>query len=207
MVQPRWRGFGIRLGRAIDRWPGGGQRAFADALRAHATRTAARLPTSYRTLVNYLNEETTPSVAWVEAAATVLRVPTESLLTGEEAKPAGDASSGFTISIGGSGAPRASMIMQLFVNRHPDLPMPARLMLFHFLNDYFAGDDNGWSFGADKSRRSRDIRRVLDDFYGPLFSRPSMNNAATMALAASLTAAAYVRLGIDLANPTRGEDA
>lgn len=193
MVQPRWEGFGIRLGRAIDRWPGGGQRAFTAALEAYAAQNELGIPTSYRTLLNYLSEKTQPSTAWVDAAAAVLRWNPENLLTGKgEERPNGYETGGTKMLATATAAPRMVALVELFVNEYVDLPMPARQMIFNFLDDYFAGHDADWS---DVSAREPEVNRVLNEFFRPLLTRHTMNRADTMALASTLTAAAYVRFG------------
>jgi hypothetical protein len=193
MPQPEWHGFGIRLGRAIDRWPGGGQRAFATALAEYAERHGINIPTSYRTLVNYLGGTTHPSAAWVEAAANVLRWNAEYLSTGDGQERPADEGSGLVLEVSGEGGQRTSALMQLFVNRHGDLPMPARLMVYGFLDHYFAGSDLDWT---DIPDRRTDVHRVLDEYFGPLLAAPSTKHNTTMALTASLLAAAYIRLGV-----------
>lgn len=193
-MQPNWEGFGVRLRRAIDRWPGGGQRAFMDELRSFAERNELRIPTSYRTLVNYLNKKTRPTEAWVDAAATVLRWRSENLLTGEGPERADDDHPRLKIRVSEDAGPRTSTLTRLVLNRYIDLPMSARLMMVNFLDDYFAGDFEGWTYEAPCTR-DHDVRRVLADYFAPLLAAPTMRHAEIMALASSLTAAAYVRLG------------
>lgn len=204
-MQPDWKGFGIRLGRAIDRWPGGGQRAFADALEQHAKRNGLRIPTSYRTLVNYLNGVTRPSEAWIEAAAAVLRWNAGNLLTGEGPEREGGEIAGLQMTVSGEGAERSSMLVQMIVNRYGDLPMAARWMLFWFAFQYFEHDDAGWT-AADRRRRQGQVEAVMDHYFGPLLTRPSMRDLETMALAASLTAAAYLRIADTRKEATDGEN-
>lgn len=195
---PDWDGFGIRLGRAIDRWPGGGQRAFADALGKYADKNGIVIPTSYRTLVNYLNGTTHPRPAWVDAAAAVLRWNPDKLLTGhgpEREETVGDR---FDYLI--EDADRPEMISDVMLEEHRDLPEPAFEMIWHFMELYFEGDDERWG-EEDRPARKRQIRAVLDEFFGPLFSRPTTGYATTMALAASLTATAYMRLAAGTARP------
>jgi hypothetical protein len=195
MTQPQWDTFGVRLGRAIDRWPGGGQRKFATALRQHAEQRGLSIPTSYRTLVNYLNGTTRPPVAWVDAAADVLRWRSTYLLTGEGEERQGAADSGFTMAVSGSGAPRMSVLMHLIANVYcGNLPMDARLMIVRFAEAYFSEDGGVWNANDMISRRE-DVLRMLKEFYGPLLAGPSMREFETAALAASLTAAAYIRIG------------
>lgn len=209
MVQPRWEGFGIRLGRAIDRWPGGGQRAFTAALKEHAAKSELNIPTSYRTLLNYLSEKTQPSTAWVEAAAAVLRWNPENLLTGEgDERPGGSdrTPSGLRHTITGPTPAVHRMevlLMDVFMPRYPyvDLPMPARWMIAEFLDMYFEPLALDWE---DLPARERDVDRVMKDFFGPLIARHTMGHAATMALAAALTAAAYIRVGEQ--SPTQEDD-
>jgi hypothetical protein len=190
---PDWKGFGIRLGRAIDRWPGGGQKAFTRELASHAERHGLRIPTSYRTLVNYLTRVTRPSVAWVEAAAAVLRWNSEYLLTGEGQEREGDTGEGVQLSFKGGAGPRASLLNRLIVRELADLPMTARLMIFRFVDDYFAEEADGWEVD-DLPRRAEDVERALREFFGPLLARPRMRDFEINALVAALTAAAYTRL-------------
>lgn len=196
---PDWNGFGIRLGRAIDRWPGGGQRAFADALGKYADDNGIVIPTSYRTVVNYLNGSTHPRPAWVEAAAAVLRWNPENLLTGAGPERAeGSVGGRFDYLI--EDEDRPEMISDVMLEYHRDLPEPAFEMIWHFMELYFEGDDAGWS-EEDRPRRVKDVRRALDEFFGPLLARPATGYAATMALAASLTATAYMRIVAGTAKP------
>jgi hypothetical protein len=199
-VQPEWKGFGIRLGRAIDRWPGGGQRAFVAALRDHATQEGINIPTSYRTLINYMSGRTTPPESWVRAAATVLRWRPEYLLTGEGPEREGETDTGFTMSVSADAGPRMSALNRLFVNAYVDIPFSARLFVLRFLMDYFSNDDQ-WD---DLPQKSQAVNRVLREYFAPLLTRQTMSDPNMMALTASLTAAAYVRLAAG--SPHRAED-
>lgn len=193
-------GFGIRLGRAIDRWPGGGQRAFAKALEDYARQNDLRIPTSYRTLLNYLGGHTRPSTAWVEAAAAVLRWNPENLLTGKgPERPAGK-EPGLRITIEGAAIARVDTLSDLIFNRYVDLPLAVRWMMFNFVDELFENDDADWE---DYEARREDVERVLREYFRPLLTRHTMSDAATKALAASLTAAAYVRSGHT--SPTKEE--
>ena len=184
----RQKGLGLRLGHAIDRWSGGGQRAFVDALKKFVRANKdVDVPTSYRTLVNYLNERTQPSEAWVEAAAVVLRWNPLNLLTGEEPEREGSALDGLKFEPQRAGQEQVSALVMYLNRQHLDMPISARWMLVHFIDDYF-GDELEASSGDDRDD-------VLRSYFGPLFSRPKMPYNETIALAASLTAAAYLRLG------------
>lgn len=203
MVHQEWKpGFGVRIGRAIDRWAGGGQRAFERALKEYAKENAPGVPTSYRTIVNYVNEATTPSEAWMDAAAAVLRWNPANLKYGEEPERLGeDAVGRYALVPHPDTQGLGSALVRLFVNRYSDLPMPARLMIFGYLLDHFEGDDSvqlQWAEGMrtdHDSTRAEAVDGVLADRFGPLLSRPTITYTATMALAASLTAGAYVLLG------------
>lgn len=201
MEQPAdWDGFRIRLGRAIDRWTGGGQRAFVGALRKYADDNGLVIPTSYRTVVNYLNGSTHPRPAWVEAAAAVLRWNPDNLLTGVGPERE-EGSVGGRLDYLTEDEDRPEMISDVMLEDHRALPEPAFEMIWHFMEMYFEGDDERWG-EEDRPRRQKEIRGVLDEFFGPLFSRPTTGYATTMALAASLTATAYMRLAAGTARPT-----
>lgn len=187
-MHTRAKGFGIRLGLAIDRWSGGGKRAFRDALKKYVDDNEdVDVPTSYRTLVNYLNERTQPSEAWVEAAAAVLRWKFHNLLTGEGPEREGSALTGLKFEPQRAGQEQVSAVVMYLNRKHLDMPIAARWMLVHFIDRYF-GDELEASSAAD-------WHDVLRSYFGPLFGRPKMPYNETMALAASLTAAAYLRLG------------
>ncbi len=190
-----WKGFGTRLGRAIDRWPGGGQKAFARALAAHAARHRLKLHASYRTVVNYLNGQTHPSEAWVEAAAAVLGWNAPNLLTGEGPERPGEEQPPTSAAPAGEAAARHRVLARSFIDRS-DLPMPARWMIFYFLDDYFASRARDWTAAveAEWAWYHAEVDAAVREHFGPLLARPAMPYAETMALAASLTAAAYVRL-------------
>ncbi len=194
-AQPAWSQFGVRLARAIDRWPGGGQKAFARALAAHAAGQRLKLHTSYRTLVNYLNGQTHPSVAWVEAAAAVLGWSAQNLLTGEGPERPGEEQPSMQPPPAGAAAARQRVLTRSFIERS-DLPMPARWMIFHFLDDYFASRARDWTADVQTEWAwyHAEVDAAVREHFGPLLTRPAMPYAETMALAASLTAAAYVRL-------------
>ena len=197
-VEPKWDGFGVRLGRAIDRWPGGGQKKFATALKKYAEEHGLTLHTSYRTVLNYVSDKTRPSTAWVEAAAEVLRWRAENLLTGELPERDGaETRTSFQFTADSTVAPRTSALMAAFVNRYADLPMPARLMVFWFLDEYFEDVEDvedGWEFTAPTYRqRAARVHGVLEEFFGPLLSASKMPRSQVNALAASLVAAAYIR--------------
>ena len=208
MVQPRREGLGLRLGRAIDRWSGGGQRAFVDALKKYVYDDPyTDVPTSYRTLLNYLNETTQPSEAWVEAAAVVLRWNPRNLLTGEEPEREGPVLEGLTYTPRAGFQERTGTLVHFLRHHHPDMPIGAQLMVMHFMDDYFGDDLEGWD--PDDPKHKSQVERtadVLASNFQPLFSRPKMSHLETMALAASLTAAAYVRLGAGRSIGIKEED-
>jgi hypothetical protein len=191
-----WEGFPIRLRMAISRWPAGGQRAFAKALGRYAKKNGIVIPTSYRTLVNYLNGKTRPRHAWVEAAAAMLRTSPEALLTGVQVEDVVGARFGYMI----EDEDRPEMISDVLLEDYRDLPEPAFDMVWHFMAFYFEGDDDGWG-EEDRPRRTKEIRAALRYFFGPLLARPSTSYAATMALAASVTATAYMRIVAGTAKP------
>jgi hypothetical protein len=196
-VQPDWNGFGVRLGRAISRWQGGSQRAFAEAMAKHKKRHRVVIPTSYRTLLNYLSGATHPSVAWVEAAAAVLRWNPENLLYGTDPERLGEpaASSGIRFSVTGEAAHRTSALVHLILNEYFDLPMEARNMMFGFAGHYYADDLDGWEkWQFPENPRRKEVQALLREHFAPLLSAPRMGELELMALAASLTAAAYLRL-------------
>jgi hypothetical protein len=206
MVQPDWQGFGIRLGRAIDRWPGGGQRAFADALAAYAKRRGIAIPKSYRTLVNYLNGDTQPGEAWVDVAAAVLGNTTaEELITGLSHDGAtGRPDDWAGIALQGPATPRALALMDLVMNAYLDLPWEARLIVHGFAGFYFGNDTEGWD---DRAARRADVDDMVRTYFGPLRvpAAAKMDTASIMALTASLAAAAYLQFDPSSV-PARGID-
>jgi hypothetical protein len=198
MSQPEdWDGFPIRLGRAIDRWPGGGQRKFAEALKAHAERHGLTIPTSSRTVVNYLSADTRPSAAWIDAAATVLGQSSEWLLSGVTASMAERPNdwAGITIeySVTPEGLPRARSLVHLIVGGYPDLPWEACMIMHGVASYFFGADTEGWD---DQERRRADVEEFVRRYFGPLRqpSTAKMGEAAVMALTASLAASAYLQL-------------
>lgn len=193
--EPRWEGFGIRLGRAISRWHGGGQRAFAKALETYKKESGEQIPVSYRTLLNYLSETTHPSLAWVEAAAAILRWNPENLLTGEGPEREGGSLEGLVFQPQHAGQERAQAIVQYLRREHADMAIGAQWMLLRFIDDYFG--DRGEEWGQDDNGDAARALEVLHSTFGPLLSRPKMDYYETMALAASLTSAAYLRLAAD----------
>lgn len=209
MSKPEWDGFGIRLGRAIDKWSGGGQRPFVRALKRYAKEQRLQIATSHRTLVNYLNGSTRPNEVWVRAAAAVLRWNPEHLLYGGDApervgeRPATSESSGISLNVGGDATERTSLLVHYITHLEEliDLPMHARMMLFYFFADYFQDDLDGWG-SEHRARRQGQVRALLEEFFGPLLTRSSMDTYATMALTASLVSAAYVRAGVEPYEPT-----
>ena len=66
---------GKRIERALTHW-GGGHRAFARQMQKREIRGG-----TYRSLVNYKNDATVPSMKWIEEAATILEVSAEWLGT------------------------------------------------------------------------------------------------------------------------------
>jgi hypothetical protein len=205
MEQPDWKGFGIRLGRAIDRWPGGGQRAFVKALAAHAKRSGTAVPTSYRTLVNYLNGKTRPGRAWIDAAAVVLGASPAELLTGvSESRAAARPDDWAGVALEGPVTPRAVALMDLVMNAYLDLPWDARLIVHGFAGFYFGSDTEGWD---DRAARRADVDHMVRTYFGPLRSTAAtkMDTASIMALTASLAAAAYLQFD-PAAVPGRGID-
>ncbi len=184
MKEPDWGGFPARLSRSLDRWGGGGGRAFAWALRKYSVDTGTTIPTSYSTLLNYIAANTVPREAWVEAAAEVLRVPRDWLLYGlDEARGSDEAT--LTVHAPGPDAKTNQAIKQ-FLDHHLDLPLFARLMVWSFLGDLFRlRDELGVGRGT--------VKAAAVDYLGPLFTNPGMAHADIMALAHSLSSAAYVR--------------
>lgn len=205
MESADWEGFGIRLGRAIDRWTGGGQRAFADALRDYAERHGVRIPTSYRTLVNYLNGTTRPSEAWVQAAADVLRWNPENLLTGQG--PEREAGKVGVLFERDRGVDRSKALSELIVgsDQLSDLPVAARMMLLSFVSDYMGDDLDGWRGAENRQRREEQVWELLERFFGSLLTRPRMDSNAVMAFTASLVAAAYVRASAEPYQPSTAD--
>jgi hypothetical protein len=209
MEQADWQGFGIRLGRAIDRWPGGGQRAFVKELAAHATRSGIAIPKSYRTLVNYLNGTTRPSSAWVAAAADVLGQPAEWLLAGVESRterPDDWAGVGVQAVVTADSAPRAEALVHLILDGYLDLPWEARLIMHGAASFFFAHDTEGWE---DRQRRREDVAEFVQTYFGPLRQplAAKMGEVAIMSLASSLAASAYLQLdGEKLIQNRRGLD-
>lgn len=194
-MEPDWKGFRIRLGRAIDRWPGGGQRDFAEELKAHARKTGTKIPTSARTLINYLQGETRPSRAWVDAAAEVLRWNPDHLLAGvgpERPGGVGVTELSFESDFRDKGPEMGRMLLDL-LDDDTDRPWGADMMIFEVLLAHFEGDEDGWE-PADRPRRQEEVNAVLRAFYGPLLARPRMRYHETMALTATLTAAAYLAM-------------
>lgn len=202
MESADWEGFGVRLGRAIDRWTGGGQRAFVDALQDYADQHGVRIPTSYRTVVNYLNGTTRPSEAWVHAAADVLRWNPDNLLTGQG--PEREAGKVGVLFERDRGVDRSRALQALIVgnDRLSDLPVAARMMMLYFISDYLADDLDGWRGDEAMERRADQVGGLVETFFGPLLDRPRMDADSVMAFTASLVAAAYVRAGSDPYQPT-----
>jgi hypothetical protein len=207
-VETDWEGFGIRLGRALDRWPGGGQRKFADALAKYAKRQKITIPTSYRTLLNYLSGSTRPSTAWIEAAASVLGQPgPQWLMSGVESELGrADDWTGLGVQITHTpeSTPRAVALAHLVLDRHLSLPWAARWIMHGFTSFYFAHDTEGWD---DQRSRRADVDEVVQAYFGPLL-RPAasrMRDTEIMALTASLAASAYLQLDAEVQN-TRGFD-
>jgi len=204
-----WKGFRIRLSRAIDRWPGGGQRAFIKALKAYAARNGITIPKSYRTLVNYLNGETQPTLAWVEAAAAVLKQPPGFLLTGmtESGERRPDDWTGLQVqfAVSPESAPRAEALAHFILGGYLDLPWEARLIMHGFVGFFFGHDTDGWD---DRESRRSDVADVVRTYFGPLCqpSAARMGEVAIMALAASLAASAYLQLDPSLPQNKRGID-
>ncbi len=193
MAQPK-RGFGTRLGRAIDRWPGGGKRAFVRALAEYAEQNRLYVPTSYRTLINYVTkEDARPSAAWIAAAAAVLRVSPDHLLTGERLN---EEERGIVVQATRESGPRFQALMHLVVNRYGDLPMGARWMMLYFVDTYLERETKGWEAQNWTLRRPQ-VERIVKEYFGPLLDVPTMRHEAVMALTASLAAAAYTRLGAE----------
>jgi len=192
-----WKGFRIRLRRAIDRWPHGGHRAFAKALKAYAARNRVKIPTSYRTLVNYLNGETRPSLAWVEAAAAVLKHPPGFLLSGmtESGEQRPDDWTGLQLqfAVSPESAPRAEALAHFILGGYLDLPWEARLIMHGFVGFFFGHDTDGWD---DREGRRSDVEDVVQTYFAPLCqpSAARMGEVPIMALAASLAASAYLQL-------------
>lgn len=150
----------------------------------------------------------TPRLELLQAIADVLGVRWEWLAYGEgemteeeerrrkweeRQREGGD---GLTVEVSGRSAPRYSMLMHLTVNRLVDLPLSARWLLFHFVNDWFRDEPEGWE-PADRSRRQSEVQGLLETYFHPLLARPRMPDHQITALAASLAAAAYLRLDSD----------
>lgn len=205
-MDPDWKGFPIRLGMAIGRWPGGGQRKFAAALKEYADKAGINVPTSYRTLVNYLQGETRPSEAWVGVAADVLRTTPLQLLNGiQEDMRAGVQ---WTVDTAPETHPRTDALVHSILNHYFELPFAARQTMYYVAEAHFANDFSGWLrdepfehpdgevqvFQVRNSDKVTEIREVIADYFGPLLSHPKMGELAAMALASSLAAAAYLRL-------------
>jgi hypothetical protein len=204
-----WKGFPIRLGRAIDRWPGGGQRAFAKALTRHADAHGIVIPTSYRTLVNYLNGRTRPRRAWLAAAADVLGQSPDWLLAGvaesRDGRPDDWAGVQMQVTTAPESAPRALALASFILNGYHDLPSEARLIMWGFAGFFFGHDTAGWD---DKESRRADVEDVVRTYFGPLRqpSAAKMGEVEIMALAASLAASAYLQLGPSVLQNKRGID-
>jgi hypothetical protein len=200
-----WEGLPIRLGRAIDRWPGGGQRAFAKALKDHAKAHGIVIPTSYRTLVNYLNGSTRPRQAWVAAAADVLGSSPGELLTGISDPGGGRPDDWAGIALHGPASPRALALLDLVMNDYLDLPWEARLIMHGFAGFYFGHDTDGWE---DRESRRADVENVVRTYFGPLRqpSAAKMGEVTIMALTASLAASAYLQFDSSALQNKRGID-
>jgi transcriptional regulator with XRE-family HTH domain len=150
----------------------------------------------------------TPRLELLQAIADVLDVRWEWLAYGEgemteeeerrrrweeRHREGGD---GLTIEVGGRSAPRYQMLVGLVVNHHGDLPLSARWLLFHFVNDWFRDEPEGWAPG-DRAQRRVQVQGLIEDYFHPLLARPRMPDHQVTALAASLAAAAYLRLDSD----------
>ncbi|HUF68149.1 MAG TPA: hypothetical protein VMM79_05795, partial [Longimicrobiales bacterium] len=168
---------------------------FAKAMAQYARRHDVNIPTSYRTLANYLSERTRPSVAWVDAAAAVLRQSPQYLISGlESSRPSEQGTPGLKTTLEGPEATRADALVHLVFNEYLDLPPNARDMMWRFVNCYYGDDIDGWHDWSNNPRRPAEVAAVVRDHYGPLLAAPRMGELEATALAATLTAAAYLRL-------------
>ena len=70
---------GSRIKRALKHW-GGGHRPFAREMQKRGVRGG-----TYRSLVNYMNDATAPSLRWLEEAAAITDISAEWLRTGKGA--------------------------------------------------------------------------------------------------------------------------
>lgn len=194
---------GIRLGRAIDRWPGGGQMRFAAALAEHADRHGLTFPRSYRTLVNYLQGRAKkgPNRAWLDAAAELLGVTSEWLLTGAEDRHAEASREGavqYTVNGSLKARERTSALIDLILNQYHDLPMEGRQIIFDFVEAYYEGDFDGWDqVFHPGNERARQVDSAVREHFGAALGKPTADDLRLMSTVCALAAAAYSKLSLD----------
>jgi transcriptional regulator with XRE-family HTH domain len=182
LTNPQWRLFRNRLRQEMNR-AGLSQQGFADALREQSDDARG---TSLRTLINYLNGDTQPSLRWARTAARILRVRPEWLLQGEEPRSDEVKPSSLRYSLGRKGDPRARLFQLL--NAYHQIPWTARDAMLRFLWDYYEGAS---------ALPEKEPERVLRRFFEPLLTGAGrLSYAEAVAAAYSLASAAYLTTGL-----------
>jgi hypothetical protein len=155
--------------------------------------------TSYGGVRQYADGQiTNPRVDVLRALASTLGVRGDWLAFGEGPMTAiaesVERARGLTVSVTGEAAHRTQALVHLIINGVTDLPMSARQMVFGFVNDFYGDAIDGWEDWLLNPRLKAEVRDIVDEHYGPLLDAPRTGELEATALAATLTAAAYLRL-------------